>query len=121
MNRQIKKYYWIKVSGMINEFLPIYYNNGKWRISIQDSTKIVSENTLKLIFGKDCILREVDFKKDISLSPFDTSTIQAIHVISDNGIDSCLMYYPCLNCVEIHGQLTPFKIKDIKGYLIYKN
>ncbi|AUR87580.1 hypothetical protein NVP1101O_169 [Vibrio phage 1.101.O._10N.261.45.C6] len=60
------KYYWIKTDGIIHKYVPIYRNNwGSWCVDTESTRVFLSDYKLKLLYGSDCIDREVDFENDL--------------------------------------------------------
>ena len=58
------KYYWVK-TGEYKDPLPFYFSKDGFRVDIVGRTNFITPYALGLIFGKDCILREVDFVNDL--------------------------------------------------------
>lgn len=57
-------WYWIQTSEYL-EPIPFYYNNdSQWKLSFNGCTTFVNSAKMRGIFGKDCVLREVDVIKD---------------------------------------------------------
>ncbi len=62
MELQTNKYYWVK-SG--DDYIPIYHNHSKeWKLVVNNTSKYVTVAKIKSLFGKESILRPIDFKKD---------------------------------------------------------
>ena len=59
-------YYWIKTSGIIHKYIPMYRNHsGQWKHETLTDSNYISDYKLKLLYGKDCVVREVDFELDL--------------------------------------------------------
>lgn len=60
-------HYWIKTEGITTEHKVISTNpKGLWMVPIFDKTVFLSNYKLELLFGRNCIIREVDFTKDVA-------------------------------------------------------
>lgn len=59
-------YYWIHTKGITHEYIPMHRNHqGSWCFDTQSTRVFISDYKLELLHGKGCILREVDFEKDV--------------------------------------------------------
>ena len=85
MNLTRNKYYWVKDdSNYHHKYVALYLNNeGEWKIEVYGSTKFVSTDTIKRLFGKDSILREVDFENDIAKDQKLEVPVRQIGLLSD--------------------------------------
>ena len=60
------KYYWIRVDGIVHKYIPMYRNmEGDWCYDQLTTRVFISDYKLRLLHGKDCIGREVDFDRDV--------------------------------------------------------
>ena len=89
-------FYWVRVDGYDNKYLPIYHNDSsQWRVDIYDRTVFISTYKLQLLFGKNCIQREVDLVNDVSeeghLPPSPKAVLvpterQGLHILMANHV-----------------------------------
>lgn len=55
-------HYWIKHE---DTYTPVYHNYEKqWKVLIANKTRFITYAKLKSIFGKECLIREVNFDTD---------------------------------------------------------
>lgn len=84
------KYYWVKVDGIIHKYIPIFKNiDGKWVYKSESTTSFISDYVLELLHGKGCVIREVDFEKDVVdweiNDVSDIQTLEYFYVHCDSG------------------------------------
>ena len=57
-------WYWIQ-DGSSYRPIPFYYNSfGDWKISVNGTVAFINSAKMRGLFGKDCVLREVDLEID---------------------------------------------------------
>lgn len=107
------KYYWVKVGGIVHKYVPIFKNiEGKWVYHSETTTSFISDYVLELLHGKGCILREVDFEKDVvdweMNSLADLQRLEYFPIESDSGNPmvifgtQTLFYYHTANCWRVN-------------------
>lgn len=126
-------YYWVKTDGYLTKHTAIYRNaNGQWRISIDDKVLFISDYKLSLLYGKDCVVRELKEEYDIlkikegtSLPDYFMDTDKGLELYlkilneyknnkyiqmamySDKGSLSVVNYYPAVRAFDITYGLVP--------------
>jgi len=62
---QSNKYYWVKNKNT-GAIIPLLFNiDRQWRVEVNYEVEFFSPGRLRLMYGKECVLREVNFEKDI--------------------------------------------------------
>lgn len=102
--------------GFHHKYSPIYYGNDGWKININDSVSFISTATLEKLYGKECIIREVDFLKDTFLvdNNYTNNSFDYIFVNSEDNKPMVLTGYVNSNIIMHYGRLTRFNFNDYK-------
>jgi len=61
---KVNTYYWVQGEETSEPMALLFNVDKQWRIEMSGQLKFISSGKLRLIFGKLCVLREVDFKND---------------------------------------------------------
>lgn len=119
-------YYWVNTAGYHNSQAPMYWGVDGWKLELGDSHKFVSHRVLESIYGKNCVIREVDFEKDVLDLNTDQAdekimlnTLNFIVMKSDNGEPVIMNYYPAFRMMNHNGMLILLRDNDF-SYLVYK-
>lgn len=117
MDLKTDSYYWIKHE---DDYTPIYHNYEKqWKVTIANKIRFITYAKLKSVFGKDCVVREVDFKKDKMKGtlPKNAANIMLFHYVikSDKGSDVVVMKNN--NVVLVDKMVIPSSEMDDGFYL----
>jgi hypothetical protein len=114
-------YYWVKNSGYHAEYIPLYFSGHSWKLSIRDKDIFISNYKLELLYGKNCILREINHSTDLLKEDPEISCFFPALVESDSGSDIVFFIHPILRMADHNGMLVPIDKALIKGYLKYEN
>tara|TARA_B100001245_G_C22756865_1_gene366349 strand:+ start:242 stop:628 length:387 start_codon:yes stop_codon:yes gene_type:complete len=106
------KYYWVKVDGYDLKYRAFLFNGTSWKISFHDSDKFISSYKLELLFGKDCVIREVNFEKDIDDGTIENDLDMKLSFVdafslSDDGRLFVTPYIPVFGFPVINGKIIP--------------
>lgn len=119
--RSLEKYYWVKTAGYHNEYLPLLYVEKGWIVTVRDETHFLSDYKLELLFGKNCICREINKETDIlSIDPED-NVFRPILVSADNKcrIDYVFMCHATIMMALADNSLIPMPRHAFIGFLKY--
>ena len=58
-------YYWVQGDEYTEPMALLYNINKQWKVEMSGQLTFISSGKLRLIFGKLCVLREIDFKNDM--------------------------------------------------------
>ena len=125
---KVNTYYWIQKKHT-DKIIPLLFNiDREWRVELNSETEFLSPGKLRLIYGKDCVLREVDFENDkvdsipeefyqIKLAPFallkeESIDISANIIFRNDFIVSMGGVYMPANNFESKGFYLKYKKKD---------
>jgi hypothetical protein len=116
--RPIKKLYWVNTDGYFCKFLPLLYGNDGWIVTSDDRTLFLSDYKLQLLFGKKCILREVNIDTDIlTEDPIKNSFFPLL--LNSGDHHTVFMTHPTLNISLHNGMIIPKPEVPFLGYLHY--
>lgn len=106
------KYYWVKTDGYDLKYRAFLFNGTSWKISFQDADKFISSYKLELLFGKDCVIREVDFQNDIDDGTIENDPDMKLSFVdaftlSDDGRFFVTSYIPIFGFPVINGKIIP--------------
>lgn len=115
------QYYWIKTNGLKIKQVPFYFNGSSWKATIDDRDLFISDYKLKLLYGKDCVLRAINEETDLietkDIEP--TNSFLPALVKADSGHNIVFNVHPNLKMAHHNGMLVPMPFKNIVGFLTY--
>lgn len=114
--RKTDRYYWVKTNGYHASHTPMYLNtDNQWRIEINDTTLFISDYKLELLYGRGCVIREVDFNADLNSAPKQNAFLP--HLVSTDNSHAVFYVNTAINMAMLNGMLVP--MKDTQGALFF--